>query len=133
MKQEQINSLIRHVLTLIGAFLIGGGTHHFFGQVIDTAYWEEITGVIITAISIYWSIKTKEVDIEKLQGAVRQVITFILTILTAKGILSESIALAILAFVAAVIVPWIQAGLARKKVEKLSTGEIHISKLKGSK
>lgn len=132
MKSEQINSLIRTVMTLVGAFLTGGGIHYFFGHVIDTAYWEEITGIALTVVSIAWSISTKTVDIEKLQGSVRQVITFICGILVAKNLLNAQTALAVIAF-AGSIIPYIQAGLARKKNEQISVGKINVSNLKGAK
>ncbi len=131
MKQDQINSGIRTVLTLIGAFLTGGGVHYFFGNVIDTAYWEQITGVILTIASIAWSISTKTVDIEKLQGSVRQVVTFVCGILVAKGLLNDQSGAAVIAF-AGSILPYIQAGIDRKKTEHLDSGKIRISDLKAA-
>lgn len=132
MKQEQINSLIRTIMTLAGAFLTGGGLHYFFGHVIDTAYWEEITGVALTIFSIAWSISTKTVDIEKLQGSVRQVITFVCGILVAKGLLTAQTAMAVIAFIGAIL-PYIQAGMARKKNEQLVNGVISAHQLKHNK
>jgi hypothetical protein len=129
MKQEQINSLIRTMMTLAGAFLTAGGLHFFFGHVIDTAYWEEITGVALTLFSIFWSISTKTVDIEKLQGSVRQVITFVCGILVAKGLLNDQTAGAVIAFIGALL-PYIQAGLARKKNEQVANGLISPHELK---
>lgn len=129
---EKINSLIRTVMTLVGAFLTGGGIHYFFGHVIDSAYWEEITGIALTIFSIGWSIATKTVVIEQLQGSVRQVVTFIAGILMAHNILNAQTGLAVIAFVAAII-PYIQAGLSRTKTQQLSVGKIQVSQLKGSK
>lgn len=131
MKQEQINSLIRTVMTLAGAFLTGGGLHYFFGREINVAYWEEITGVLLTIVSIWWSVSTKTVDIEKLQGAVRQVVTFICGILVAKGLLNDQTAAAVIAFIGAIL-PFIQAGMDRKKNELLAKGEIRPLQLKGA-
>lgn len=122
MTQEQVNSLIRTVLTLLGAFLAGGGLK-LFGIVIDTAYWQEITGFVLAGLSIYWSIKSKEVNIEKLQGLVRQVVTFIAGIFVAKGILNENTSNAILAFVAAIL-PLLQSYLGKKKSDALVEGKI---------
>lgn len=131
MKQDQITSFIRTILTLIGAFLTGGGIHYFFGHIIDTAYWQEITGVVLTIISIWWSISTKTVDMEKLQGSVRQVVTFICGILAAKGLLNAETSLAVIAFIGSMI-PFLQAGLDRKKNEHLDSGKISIGDLKGA-
>jgi hypothetical protein len=132
MKQEQFNSLLRTVLTLAAAFLTGGGLHYFFGHVIDTAYWEEITGVVVTVVSIIWSISTKTVDIEKIQGSVRQVVTFICGVLVAKGLLNDQTGAAVIAFIGAVI-PYIQAGLTRKKNDQLAIGKIAVQDLKTTK
>lgn len=131
MKIEQVYSLLRTIMTLIGAFLTGGGLHYFFGQEISVGYWEEITGVILTIVSIWWSISTKTVDIEKLQGMVRQVVTFICGILVAKGLLNDQTAAAVIAFIGAII-PYIQAGMDRKKNELLAKGEIRPLQLKGA-
>lgn len=132
MKQEQINSLIRTVMTLIGAFLTGGGLHYFFGHTIDTAYWEEITGIVLTIVAIIWSIKTKTVDIEKMQGMVRQVVTFICGILIAKGLLNDQTGAAVIAFVGSIL-PYIQAGLSRKKNDQIQQGIIAPHELKTTK
>lgn len=131
MKQEQLNSLIRTILTLIGAFLTGGGLHYFFGHIIDTAYWEEITGVILTIVSIGWSFSSKIVDIEKLQGMVRQVVTFLCGILVAKGILNGETATAVIAFIGSIL-PYFQAGLGRAKSQQLDKGQISVQSLKGN-
>lgn len=131
MKQEQINSLIRTVLTLVGAFMTGGGLHYFFGHVIDPAYWQEITGVVLALVAIIWSIRTKEINLEKLQGLTRQVVTFICGILVAKGLLNDQTALAVTSFVASIL-PYLQAGLERKKNEHLDAGKITINQLKGN-
>lgn len=132
MKQEQFNSLLRMVLTFLGALLASGGVNHFFGHVIDTAYWQEITGVLLALSAIYWGWKTKTLDIEKQQGLVRQVIAFIMGILTSKGIITQETALAVVGFVGALLT-WIQSGQSRKKAEDLSVGKIKVEQLKGSK
>ena len=103
MKQEQFFSLLRTVLTLVGALLVSGGVNYFFGKVIDTPLWQEITGVIIAIASIAWSVVTKDVDKEKLMGFIRQVITFGAGILLSKGILNQQTYTAVVAFVVAVL------------------------------
>lgn len=125
---EHLSSLIRTIMSLIGAFLVGGGAK-FFGSTIDDALWDEIVGVVITIASIYWSIKTKTINVEKLQGSIRHVATFICGILLAKGILNEQTGLAVIAFSGAII-PYIQAFIARKKAAALQKGEIVVQQLK---
>lgn len=131
MTTEQLNSLIRTIMSLVGAFLIGGGAK-FFGNVIDTAYWQEIVGAVLAIVSIVWSIRSKQLDIEKFQGFVRQVITFIGGILLAKGVLDENELAAILAFVGAML-PYLQAWLSKKKADQLNQGKISPAQLKQSK
>lgn len=131
MKQDQLNSLLRTLMTLIGAFLTGGGIHSFFGHIIDVAYWEEITGILLTVVAIGWSIASKQVVIEKLQGMVRQVVTFICGILVAKGLLNDSTATAVIAFIGAML-PYFQSGLARVKNQQLDSGKIQTNQLKGN-
>lgn len=122
MTQEQVNSAIRTVLTLLGAFLAGGGLK-LFGIVIDTVYWQEISGFVLAGVSIYWSIKSKEVDREKLEGFIRQVITFVGGILMAKNILKAEQLAAILTFIIAIL-PLLQSYLGKKKSDDLVVGKI---------
>lgn len=132
MKIEQINSLLRTIMTLAGAFIAGNGLHNFFGHIIDTAYWEQITGTVLLIVSIIWSISTKTVDIEKLQGSVRQVVTFVCGILIANGLLNDQTGAAVIAFVGAII-PYIQAGLSRQKNDQIKQGIIQPHELKTTK
>lgn len=129
MTSEQLNSLIRTVLTLIGAFLTGGGIHYFFGTVIDTAYWQEISGIILAIVSVVWSIVSKTLDIEKLEGTIRQVVTFICGILIARGLLTSQTGMAVIAFVGAII-PLIQSYLSKKKSAQVEAGKIPVAELK---
>lgn len=130
MTQEQLNSLLRTVLTLLGAFLAGGGLK-LFGIVIDTVYWQEIVGFVLAGVSIYWSIKSKEVNMEKLEGFIRQVITFIGGIFMAKNILKAEQLAAIMTFVLAIL-PLIQSYLAKKKSDDIEKGVIPVARLKKS-
>jgi hypothetical protein len=129
MKQEQLFSVLRTVLTLAGALLTGGGMH-FFGQTIDTPLWQEITGIVMAVISVVWSIYTKAVDLEKLQGTIRQVVTFVFGILAAKHLISDQTQNAVLALLAALI-PILQAGMSRQKNKLIATGAISLDDLKG--
>lgn len=129
--QEKLSSLLRTLLSFVGALLVGGGVHHLFGNIVDAGYWEEITGVVFALWSIGWSVATKSVDIEKLQGLVRQVLAFVAGILTAKGLINESTASAIIGFAAALLT-WVQANQAKTKVDQLDSGKITVAQLKGN-
>lgn len=129
MDKERLNSIIRTTLTFVGALLTGNTLHYFFGHIIDTAYWQEITGIVLGCVSAYWSIQSKTLDIEKLQGGIRHVITFIGGILVAKGLLTNETIIAIGAFVTALLPLW-QAHAARQKSQQLDQGKITIQDLK---
>jgi hypothetical protein len=53
MKTEHLLSIIRHTLTFVGALLITKGY-------IDEQQLSEITGAVISLVSIIWSIKDKK-------------------------------------------------------------------------
>lgn len=131
MTSEQLNSIIRTVLTLIGAFLTGGGVNYLFGTVIDTAYWQEISGIVLAIVSVVWSIVSKTVDIEKLEGTIRQIVTFICGILVARGLLNAQTGMAVIAFIGAII-PLIQSYLGKKKSDQLAVGIIQPAQLRKS-
>ena len=130
MNIENINSLLRTVMTLLGAFLVGGGMK-FFGMELSEGYWAEIVGVVLAIVAVVWSIRSKIVEIEKLQGLIRQIVTFICGILLAKGILNDRTMEAVIAFAGAII-PFIQAGVARVKNQQINTGVINPVTLKGA-
>lgn len=131
MTQEQGNALIRMILTLLGAFLAGGGIK-LFGITIDTAYWQEIVGFVLAGYSIYWGIKSKNVAIEQWQSLARQVVIFGGGILVARGVITTDKLGAIVAFVVALI-PLLQSYLTKKKSDQLEQGKIQVAQLKKSK
>lgn len=52
MTQEQVNGIIRHVMSGVGAVLIMKG-------VIDAETWVVVTGSVLGIASILWSVKSK--------------------------------------------------------------------------
>lgn len=81
MKQEQVISIVRHVLSVIGGVLLAYG----IGQEVLFA---NITGVVLGLISLVWSIKYKTATISMVSGVIRQVLTFVGGFLVLKGILT---------------------------------------------
>lgn len=127
MNKETLYSLIRSVLTLAGAFLIGGGLT-FFGVEINNAFWDEATGVVLTGFSVYWSIKTRAVNIEILETSVRQILTFVLGILVARQVLTPEKSMAIILF-AVGLLPTVLSWISKKKTEELKEGKIQPQQL----
>jgi len=81
MKQEQVISIVRHVLSVIGGLLLAYG----IGQEVLFA---NVTGVVLGLISLVWSIKDKTATISQIGGVIRQTLTFVGGFLILKGILT---------------------------------------------
>jgi len=126
MKKETFISILRHVIGLLGAFLIG---QTLFGTAIDHSIWETVTGIFLSVGSVVWSIADKTATIEMVQGVVRQVITFLGGLLIASGKLSEETFKLILGLATAML-PVLQSYLAKRKVQLVSDGSIPLQKLK---
>lgn len=129
-KNANLDSILRLVLTFVGAFLTGGGVHLFFGHVIDTAYWQEITGVIMTIVSIWWGVKEKSIDEEKLSSGARQVVTFVMGIVTAKNLLTAQQGMAVVTFIGGLL-PFFLSWWNKRQNQKVSEGKIKFSQLNG--
>lgn len=125
---ERVNSLIRMVMVLAGSFLIGGGIK-FFGKDIDASFWDELIGVVLTLTSLYWSIKTREVNIEKTQTSLIKVFTFVGGFLLAKGYLTQQAYEGIAGFITA-ITAYIYSGTSRQKSDQIQQGIIQPHQLK---
>ena len=64
MEKDRISSIIRYVLSAIGAWLLG---RQLFGLPVDEALWEGIAGAIMTVVSIVWGFADKTVTLEGFQ------------------------------------------------------------------
>ena len=63
MNKEQITSLVRHLLSIVGGFLLMKG-------ITDSATIEAGSGVLLGLISLYWSIKEKTATSDMIAGVV---------------------------------------------------------------
>jgi hypothetical protein len=70
MNKEQITSLVRHLLSIVGGFLLMKG-------ITDSATIEVGSGVLLGLISLYWSIKEKTATSDMIAGVIRQTLSFI--------------------------------------------------------
>lgn len=129
MSKENVNSLIRTLLSLIGSLLVGHGAHYFFGHVVDTAYWQEFTGVALALVSVIWSVSSKTLSIEMLQGVIRQVITFVSGYVLSVNLVSSDTVASFGALITALL-PYIYGVLSKKKSDQLDNGEIVSQDLK---
>lgn len=77
MKKEDILSIIRHILSAVGGFLVIKG--------IDSGMIATGSGILLGLISVVWSVVDKTATVSAVEGALRQVATFIGGIFIAKG------------------------------------------------
>lgn len=83
MTQEQVNSLIRHIISVVGGIFIAKG-------IIDSSVLEYGLAAIGVIVSIVWSIKEKTFQLGQVEGVVRQLLTAVGGYLVYKGILDPS-------------------------------------------
>lgn len=69
MDKKQITSLIRHLLSIVGGFLLMKG-------LTDSATIETGSGVLLGLVSLYWSIKEKTATSDMVAGVIRQTLSF---------------------------------------------------------
>lgn len=126
MKQSNLFGIIRAILSVAGAFLLG---KNLFGQPIDESLWQEITGVIMGLIAMVWTFMDKTITLEGFQGILRQSITFIGGLLVASGKLSAEALATWLGIILALAGP-IYAWLSKTKSKQLENGKIMMANLK---
>lgn len=100
-----IQTSIRNLLTLFGAYLIGA---NFFGLSIDAVLWQGIVGIVMVGISVAWGLITKTLQTEMWQSFLRQILSFAGGIMIANGLLTKEMFDAVLAVMVS-IVPWLQS------------------------
>ena len=69
MDKKQITSLIRHLLSIVGGFLLMKG-------LTDSVTIETGSGVLLGLVSLYWSIKEKTATSDMAAGVIRQTLSF---------------------------------------------------------
>lgn len=120
MTKETVFIIIKTMLTVAGSFLIG---KNFIGHPVDQNMLEVIGGILMSAVSVFWSIKDKNYTIESIQAVVRQIILFIGGLLVAKGTITEDKLNGYLGL-AASLIPLVQSYLSKKKVTEIQEGKI---------
>lgn len=125
--KERSLSILRIVLTSIGAYLMG---KNFLGTSIDNDVWVGIVGGIVTAASIVWGIVDKTAKPEMIASGLRSVFLTFGTMLVGSGIIKDEVLQGALGVIS-IIVP---AGLSEtnKRVHKnVATGKTPIADLSG--
>lgn len=126
MNKEQILSLVRTILSAVGAFFIG---KYILGNKVDEPLLELIVGAVMTLASIIWSIVDKTATLEKMESGVRQIIIVIGGLLVSAGKLSAE-KLETYVGLAVALTAFIWSTLGKKKTEAISSGKVDVSNLK---
>jgi hypothetical protein len=69
MNKEQITSLIRHLLSIIGGYLAMKG-------ITDSVMIETGSGILMGLVALYWSIREKTATADMISGSIRQTLSF---------------------------------------------------------
>lgn len=124
---ENLQSLLRNILTIVGGFFIG---KNFLGLPVDSSMIEGGIGVLLAIGGIVWGIKDKTVTIEMLQSTARHILSTIGGVLIAAGKFDPAKLDLWIGLVTALI-PIIYGALSKQKTVQLKKGEIHVHQLKG--
>jgi hypothetical protein len=78
MTKENLLSLVRHVVSIVGGILVARG-------LANDSVVLEATGAVVAIVAIIWSIKDHTYDLGSLEGAIRQLGTAVAAYLAFKG------------------------------------------------
>jgi hypothetical protein len=127
MNKESVFSILRSILTAVGAYLVG---KNFLGATIDNELWMGIIGAIVTLGSVIWGIFDKTAGVEQIQSGLRSSIIFFGTLLVGSGVIKDEVLQSVLAVVAT-LVPILYSEVTKKKNKDIATGKIGIADLSG--
>lgn len=127
MNKESVLSLVRVVLTAVGAYVAGKS---FLGATIDNNLWLGIAGSIVTAIAIVWGIIEKTATTEMLQSGLRSIVLTFGTLLVGSGVIKDEVLQAALAAIS-IIVPAVISEASKRTNKNVATGKTPIVDLAG--
>lgn len=129
MNKETWATLVRTLLTSIGAFLIG---KTLFGDPIVSGTIDVLVGAGMSLFSIVWGIVTKEIGIEMIQSAIRQILISVGGLLVAANKISAEKIEAV-SGILLVVSTLLYSVLSRKKSDAIVSGKLNTEKLWQSK
>lgn len=127
MNKESVLSIVRIVLTAVGAYMAG---KYFLGTTIDNNLWLGIAGSVVTAISIVWGVIDKTATTEMLQSGLRSIVLTFGTLLVGSGVIKDEVLQAALAAIS-IIVPAAISEANKRTNKNIATGETKIADLSG--
>lgn len=127
MNKESVLSLVRIVLTAVGAYVMG---KYFLGATIDNNLWLGIAGSVVTAISITWGVLDKSATTEMVQSGLRSIVLTFGTLLVGSGVIKDEVLQGLLAAIS-IIVPAIISEANKRTNKNVATGKTPIVDLSG--
>lgn len=127
MNKEQWMSIVRTILNVIGAYLVG---KNLFGNTIDPVLWQGIAGAVLSLAMTVWGFMDATTSLEGFQSGLMNIVKFVGGVLIAGGKLTLE-SLETWSGILVVIIPMIYRFLSRKKTAMLATGDIKLDTLKG--
>jgi putative effector of murein hydrolase LrgA (UPF0299 family) len=85
MSKETIYSIIRAILMIAGALLIG---HHIWNTAIDATVWDAISGSLLSFVTLIWGVVSKETSTEAAVAGLKQFAVFAFGLLASSGKIS---------------------------------------------
>lgn len=127
MNKETGLSILRSVLTAVGAYLMG---KFFLGSTIDNNLWGGIAAAVVTSVSIVWGFVDKSINAEKLESGLRSVIITFGTLLVGSGVIKSEVLDSVLAVIS-LLIPVLLSQAAKSGNKSVATGEVKIADLSG--
>lgn len=131
MDKDRLFSVIRYILTAVGAWLVGKTV---FGTVVDPNYWETVIGIAMAVISTVWGFVDKSLALEGFQGALRQIVAFFGGVTVSKGWISAESFTMVSGLVLSAAA-WIYSWLSHRKTARLANpyDTLTVADLSGAK
>ena len=127
MNKEIVLSVVRSILTAVGAYLMG---KFFLGSTIDNNLWGGIAASVVTAVAIVWGIIDKSINAEKLESGLRSIVITFGTLLVGSGVIKSEVLDSVLAVVS-LLIPVLLSQAAKSANKSVATGEVKIADLSG--
>lgn len=126
MTRSEIMAIVRTMLSAVGAYIVG---INIFGIALDANLWQTVVGGAMSLTALIMTVKDKTVDLEKISGFIRQVVSVGGGLLVAWGKIKIEVVISLLAIVP-IVASYIFGLIARKKSAGIASGAINVADLK---
>ena len=123
MNKQLVFTVIKTLLTAVGAYLVGKNARIFGNNVIDGSTVEILIGAVMAIGSIIWSIVDKTAGIEQIQATIRQVVTAIGGLLISWGVVTaENLEIYLGGLMALAMIAY--SFLSKSKTDQIANGKL---------